>query len=594
MDRKNAPENLKWKLTDIYISHEKFEEDLKNLEQNYKIFEKFKGKLANIGDLLEFYQFSDNFEMIEEKLANYVMLNHDVDLNNNIYLEDNEKLNALFSKISMITAYVGPELSSLSNQYFEDVLKDERFKDYEYKIKSILNGREHILNKEQEEALSTVSTYANGFAEIREALAESDFKFKPVNVNGIQEELTPSTYGKFLNNKDRNIRTEAYNNVYEIYNQFSKTLSINYINFVKLANADIKLRKFNSTFDMFNNLSKIPQELFKNLIKNVEKNINLEQKYFKLLKKLTKIDDFGFQDVYQSLATEVNKKYSIDEQKEIVLEALNPLGSEYQSLLKTSYNNNWIDFCTNISKRSGGYMSGVYGVHPYVLLNDNGDYDSLSTLAHELGHAIHTYYSTKNQPYAKHEYSIFIAEIASTVNEILLNKYMIKNSNTNEEKLFYLDNYLQHFKSTVFRQTMFAEFENYAHNAIAYERILSPTILDEEYKTLLKKHFDNIVKIDDKIIHEWLRIPHFYSPYYVYKYATSFISAVYIANSILNNKNNMLEKYMTMLKSGGDGYPTEILAKAGVDLTKNDAYEYAFNDMKNVLEEAEKILNTVQ
>ena len=324
--------------------------------------------------------------------------------------------------------------------------------------------------------------------------------------------------------------------------------------------------------------------------KNVDKNINLEQKYFKLLKKSTKIEDFGFEDVYQSLSQNINKKYSIDEQKHIVLKALSPLGKEYQNLLKIAYENNWIDFCTNKNKKSGGYMLGVYGVHPYVFLNDNGDYDSLSTLAHELGHAMHTYYSSKNQPYPKHDYDIFIAEIASTVNEILLNKYMIKNAKTNEEKLFYLDSYLQHFKGTVFRQTMFAEFEDFAHKAIVNDEILSEKILNDKYTDLLKKHFANTVEIDDCIIHEWERIPHFYSPYYVYKYATSFVSAVYIANSILEGKNNMIEKYRDMLKSGSNGYPTEILAKAGIDLTKDETFEYSFNDMKKCLKEVEEIL----
>ena len=342
---------------------------------------------------------------------------------------------------------------------------------------------------------------------------------------------------------------------------------------------------------MLQDSKKIPQELFDNLLKNVNNNLNLEQKYFKLLKNTTKINDFGFQDVYQSLASNLDKKYSIEEQKKIVLNALSPLGQNYLDILKNAYKNNWIDFCTNANKRSGGYMLGVYGVHPYVLLNDTSDYDSLSTLAHELGHAMHTYYSDKNQPYTKHKYSTFIAEIASTVNEILLNKYMIKNAKTDEEKLFYLDNYLQQFKSTVFRQTMFAEFEDFAHGKIANDEILSEKILNTKYTELLNKHFGDTVKIDENIVHEWQRIPHFYSPYYVYNYATSFISAVYIANSILENKHDMLNNYMEMLKSGGNNYPTSILAKAGVDLTKDEVFDFAFNDMKKSLAQSEEILN---
>ena len=590
MDRKQATDDLKWKLSDIYENHEKFDEDLQKMNKYLAIFEKFKGKLNEADTLLEYYKTSDAFEKIEEKLFSYVHLNHDVDLNNNVYLEDEQRLNAFSTKLSKATAYIDPELAKLDDEYFENLLKDKRFKDYEYEIKGILSGRKHILSKEQEEALSIMSAFTGGFDDVRDTLTENDFKFNPVIVNGKKELLTESTYSKFIDNKNRDVRIQAYNNIYKTYKQFSKTLAINYINFVKLVNCDLKLRKYNSTFEMFSEHAKIPQELFDNLIKNVDKNLNLEQKYFKLLKKSTNIQNFGFMDVYQSLSKNLNKKYSIDEQKQTILKALMPLGNEYQELLKTAYNSNWVDYCTSNEKKSGGYMLGVYGVHPFVFLNNNNDYDSMSTMAHELGHAMHTYYSTKNQPYSKHSYNIFIAEIASTVNEILLNKYMVKHAKTDEEKLFYLDNYLQQFKGTVFRQTMFAEFEDYAHKMISNEEILSEKKLNEKYKDLLKKHFAGVVKIDENITHEWERIPHFYSPYYVYKYATSFISAVYIANSILEGKNNMLERYRSMLKSGSDGYPTEILAKAGVDLTKDETFEYSFGDMKKSLAEAEKIL----
>ena len=594
MDRKNAPESLKWDLTDIYKSHDDFDKDLEIIKEYLPIFEKFKGKLNNPDILLKYFKTTTAMNKITHKLYAYQMLNHDVDLNNDLYLEDDEKLTMIGSKISKNTAFVEPELASLDNEYFENILKDEKFKDYDLSIKSLLDQRKHILSKEQEEALSVIYSFSSGFDDVMSTMTENDFRFRPVLVNGKKEELTENTYGKFTDSRDRSVRTQAYNNLYEVYKQFSKTLAVNYINFVKLINCDLHLRKYHSTFEMLQDSKKIPQELFDNLLKNVNNNLNLEQKYFKLLKTTTKIKDFGFQDVYQSLAGKLNKKYSIDEQKKIVLNAVAPLGQNYVDMLKIAYENNWIDFCTNANKKSGGYMLGVYGVHPYVLLNDTSDYDSLSTLAHELGHAMHTYYSDKNQPYSKRKYSTFIAEIASTVNEILLNKYMIKNAKTDEEKLFYIDNYLQQFKGTVFRQTMFAEFEDFAHNKIANEEILSEKILNTKYTELLKKHFGNIVKIDENIIHEWQRIPHFYSPYYVYNYATSFISAVYIANSILENKHDMLNNYMEMLKSGGNDYPTNILSKAGIDLTKDKTFDFAFDDMKKSLTQAEEILNRLQ
>ena len=594
MDRKDAPKEYKWNLCDIYRTHKDFEKDLEKVNEYLPIVEKFKGKLNDPEALLKYYQTAEAFGRIINKLHAYVMLNHDVDLNNDLYLEDEQKLNIFSSKLSKVSSFVDPELASLNDEYFENILRDARFKDYNKDIENLLNDRKHILRKEQEEALSVMCSFANGFDDVMSTLTENDFKYKPVLINGKEKELTKSTYHRFITDKDRKVRTQAYNNLYEVYKQFSKTLAINYINFVKMINCDLKLRKYNSTFEMFQENKKIPQQLFDNLIKNINKNLILEQKYFKLLKKSTKIEDFGFQDVYQSLSKNLNKKYSISQQKDIVIKALVPLGQKYTSQLKSAYENNWIDFCINLNKKSGGYMLGVYGVHPYVFLNDNGDYDSLSTLAHELGHAMHTYFSDSSQPYTKHRYSTFIAEIASTVNEILLNKYMIKNAKTEEEKLFYIDNYLQHFKSTVFRQTMFAEFEDFAHTKVANDEILSEKILNDKYKELLKKHFADTVNIDENIIHEWQRIPHFYSPYYVYNYSTSFISAVYIANSILENKNNMLDNYMNMLKSGCDGYPTEILAKAGIDLTKDETYNYAFDDMRKTLKEAEDILNNTK
>ena len=591
MYRKESPKELKWDLSHIYENHDKYNDDLEKVNMLLSMYEKFKGQLGNKEVLLEYYKKNEELEKIYYKLASYTMLNHDVELNNNLYIEDQQKINNFVVKYSQLTAFIGPELAKLDDNYFLEILKDPRFKDYEYEIMSIIDNRKHILTAEQEQALSVVSNYSNAFSDMRQTLTENNFKFKPVTINGKKEELTSATYNRFLNNSDKKVRSQAYENMYEIYKQFSKTLSVNYINYVKLVNSDLTLRKYNSSFEKFNNSLKIPQKLFDNLIKNVDKNIILEQKYFKLLKKSTKIKDFGFEDVFQSLAKNADKKYLIDTQKLIILKALAPLGSEYENLLVTAFTKNWIDFCTDKDKKSGGYMLGVYGVHPYVFLNNNDNYSSMSTLAHELGHAMHTYYSSKYQPFSKHNYSTFIAEIASTVNEILLNKYMVKNSKTQEEKLFYLDNYLQQFKSAVFRQTMFAEFEDFAHKKIFNGEILSEKILNEKYKQLLEKHFADIVKIDDNIIHEWQRIPHFFTPYYVYNYATSFISAVYIANCILENKNDMLNRYRQMLKSGCDGYPTEILSKAGINLTKDDAYEYAFNDMKKSLKEVEQILN---
>lgn len=590
MDRNKASKEYKWDLTDIYKNLDDFYIDLENLEQNYKKYADFKGKLGDFNQIFQYFIFNEHYSKTLEKVYCYVYLNHDIDLDNSLFTSLLERINLLIANISLVSAYIEPELASLSNDYYQTLLLKNEFKDYEYKIKNILLRRKYILSEQEEIALSTTAKYSNGFSEIYEAATQSDFKFKPVIVNGKSEELTQSTYAKFIESKNSDIRAQAYNNLYEVFNQFSKTLSYNYINFVKMVSADIELRKAKSVFNYSFYSEQISEDIFNCLVKNVNNNLSLEHKYFELLKNVLKLDNFGFQDIYQTLSPNFDKTWGVDEQKTIVLNALKPLGEDYQQILTSAYSNNWIDYYANSNKKSGGYMLGVYGVHPYILLNDHGGYDSLSTLAHELGHACHTYYSNLNQPYAKHDYTTFIAEIASTVNEILLNKCMTKNATSKEEKLFYLNHYLQAFKGTVFRQTMFAEFENFAFKKAESNQLLTHEILDNEYKLLLEKHFSNIVNIDNNIIHEWLRIPHFYSPYYVFQYSTSFICAVYIANNILEGKNDMLKKYKDLISSGCNGYPTDLLNQAGLNLLNDELYKYSFNDMKNTLKEVEKLL----
>ena len=577
----------KWNLQDIYKNHIEFEGDLQKLSQNVEKFANFKGKLSNFDQLLQYFIFSEEFEKLLEKVNSYIMLNHDTNLQDEKFVKYNEELNLILFKLSNITSFVMPELSKIDNKILKELLKDKRFENYNLEIESIIENKIHTLTEKEETALSTVTKFSNGFSEVYEAITQNDFKFDDVKVDGKDMPLTQSSYSMFIESKDRIVRTTAYNNLYKVINQFARSVSINYINFTKMISSDMELRKYSSTFDMMFKSSKLPKSIFYSLIDNVNKHIDLEKQYFTLLKETLKIDDFGFQDVYQSIVKDYNKEWTVDEQQQIVKNALLPLGDEYQKLLDSAFENSWVDYYQNEHKKSGGYMLGVYGIHPFILLNDTAKYDSLSTLAHELGHAMHSYLSDSSQPYSKHQYEIFIAEIASTTNEILLNKYMLKTAKTDEEKLFYLNHYVQSFKSTVFRQTMFAEFEDFVFDKIEKDEILSPEILDEKYKELLEKHFAGIVKIDKNIIHEWLRIPHFYTPYYVFQYATSFITAVYIANSILNNKPNAVENYINILKSGGSDYPLNILNKYGIDLQSNYLYDYAFDDLKQALDEIE-------
>jgi oligoendopeptidase F len=311
--------------------------------------------------------------------------------------------------------------------------------------------------------------------------------------------------------------------------------------------------------------------------------------YFSLLKKETGINDFSFYDTYISISS-LDKKFDYETQKEIIKDALSVLGEEYQQLLQEAYDQRWIDVYPSDNKASGGYQYGSYDTHPYVFLNNTDDYHSLSTMAHELGHAMHSYYSHKYQPSQTAGYSIFVAEVASTVNEILLNRHMIKNSKNIDDKIFFIDQYIKSVKGTVFRQTMFSEFEEKLHNLTQNKETLTLERINEEYKKVLEKHFDGVVNIDENINHEWIAISHFYRPFYVYKYATSFTTANYIASSILEDKNNMKEKYFELLKSGGSDWPNEILKKVGVDLETSKPYEMLFEDLNNSIEELKRLL----
>lgn len=587
-------DNFKWNTSDIFLTRDDWDDATNDVLAQIENFKNFKEKLNNVENLLEYYQFFDVFDQNFNKIFAYAMLNKDTNTTNTQYIEDFERVNFLYGKYAEATAFVAPELAKNSDDFYNTVLLDKRFAPYKYMIAEIMESRKHILSENEEFALATVAKFSNGFDEVYSTLTNADFVFKSVKKNGKTFALTEGTYGKFLTDPCENVRLQAYNNLYKTYNSFHNTISTNYIYFVKMMTSQLKLRHQTSVFDSKFEGQKISKQIYTTLLKNVDNHINLEKEYFKLLKNQIKVEKFGFKDVYLSLSPSINKKFSYAEQKAIVQNALSPLGKEYLQVVNLAFESRWIDVYPTSNKKSGGYMLGIYNVHPYILLNNNEDFESMSTLAHELGHAMHTHYSCKTQPNSLHDYATFIAEIASTVNEILLNKYMTKTAKTPQEKLFYVSQYLQHFKSTVFRQTMFSEFEDFAIKKVENDELLSPKILDEEYESLLKKHFGGVVPIDKNIIHEWTRIPHFYTPYYVFQYATSFISAVYIANSILENKNDMQTKYINMLCRGSDGYPSDILRETGVDLTNDEIYTYSFDDMKKSLQEAKLLIKQIK
>lgn len=591
MKREQADSKYKWDLTKLYKTEEDWNIDYDYVLNNFYKLGEYKGKLNEKNKLHEFLELDRLLGEKLSKLMYYSYLSHDIDLKNSKYVEQLGLLENLEAQISSVSSFFMPEMNSYSDDYLNELIEDKNFKNNDMLFKQILLNRKHLLSEKEENISSLVESFSGGFSRVYDELTETDLTLKPIIINEKEQELTTENYSLYITNENRDVRKQAYDNLYDGFAKISHSLAMNYIYYLKSTSYDLNLRNYKSLLEETLYSQQIPEKVYYNLIYNVNNNLHLMHQYFSLLAKTKNIKDFKFYDSYLSIVNGLDKHFSIEEQYSIAKKCLSVLGEDYVKKLNHAFENNWIDVYSSNNKSSGGYNFCIYGYNPHIFLNDNGNYNSLSTLAHELGHALHSEYTNQTQCYEKANISIFIAEIASTVNEILLNKFMLKNSKTKQEKLFYLDQYVKNIKATVFRQTMFSEFEDYAHKLVENNKPISNEILNNEYKNLLIKHFGNTVQIDDKIIYEWSRISHFYRSYYVYKYATSFVCSNYIATKILQGDNIMLENYLTLLKSGNSNYPTNLLNIVGIDLTKNDVYDVLFLDLKDALSQIESLLN---
>ena len=589
MEREKASSNYKWNLEDLYKSQDDWDKDYKQLVDDVEKFESYRGKFSDKETLKQYYIFDEEFSRKFMNLYLYAFLGHDVNLKDSRYQNNLMKMSNLSSKLGQVSAYIAPEMASLDEKYLQEFMGDTAFKDYKLNFEKIIMNKQHILSEQEEKALATTTNYNEGFSDVYDTLIDTDLTYDSFIVDGKEYPMSEEKYSKYLDNDNREVRKKAYDSLYTQYKKFSRTFAKLYVYHVKMCGSDLKLRKYDSYLSASLEGAKIPSGVYYKLIEKVNENVDVIKQYYSLVKEQLKLEDFAFYDTYTTIS-ELNKEYDQETQFAIVKKALEVLGEEYQDLLQQAHDNNWMDVYPSDTKSSGGYQFGSYDTHPYVLLNNTDNYNSMSTMAHELGHAMHSYYSNKNQPYATHGYSIYVAEVASTVNEILLNRYMIENSKDNEEKIFFIDKYIKNVKATVFRQTMFSEFEEKIHSLISQDVPLGIDEIKDVYHALIEKHFGGVVNIDENIDYEWIRISHFYRPFYVYKYATSYTCANYIATCILENKNNMKEKYFELLKSGGCDWPNNILKKVGVDLETNEPYDILFNDLKRYIEELKELL----
>lgn len=581
-----------WDLTKIFKNEEEYNNSKEELKKILDEIIKYKGKIMDNSDtLLSLLELNNKLDYLIEKLYVYTFLGHYENMANVKFQKYKEEILLLVDNANSITSFITPELLSHD---FNDVLtlieSDNRLKKYKLKLERAFKYKKHVLSEKEEKLLSESSEIMRVPDEAFSALNNIDVKYGFIkDENNKKVELTSSNYSTFLSSRDRKVRKNAFKNMYEFYKNHINTISSLYIGNVK-GNAFIsKVRNYDSILDMFLFPDDVNKKLYKNLIKVTNKNTKYLKDFYRL-----KSSTLGYKlhmyDLYVNTSKMLDKKVSYEEGIEIVNKALKPLGEDYLKEFNKLLNNNSIDVYPKDKKRSGAYQWGVYGIDPYVSLNYENDIDSVSTLAHEMGHAMHSYYSDKNQEFMYAGYPIFLAEIASTVNEILLSDYLLNSTNNKDEKIYYLIEFLDKFKATVFRQVMFAEFEDIIHEKYENNESLTMDLLCDEYYKLNKKQFSPVVKIDEDIKYEWARIPHFYTSFYVYKYATGFISALLIVDK-LEHDSSFKNKYIDFLSSGNIDYPLNLLKKIDIDLSDEKVLNRAFdifNDKLELLKKLEK------
>lgn len=588
--REDIEEKYKWDLTPIYASDDEAMLDIERLTSRLEKVSLYKGSLGDKDKCLEFLDEEQATSRIFDRLGVYLLLKRSEDLEKTKYIEMEDMVSTLGQKYGIATAFSDSEILSYGEDYVMSLINDSRFSDYKFGFVELLRGRKHVLNEAEETIVSMTGKAMGQYNEVFENTNVVDMKFDDaIDSKGKKRELNHDTFSLYLEDHDRVLRESAFKKLYKSYMDRVDIFTANYLGSLYADCFYSKVYKHDSVLSESLFADNIPDSLYLKLIEQVEKHTPLLHKYFKLKKKIMGVKNLEYYDLYVSIC-DYNKKFKYEEGVDVVKKAVAPLGDDYVALIDRAVSERWLDVYPNKNKDSRCYSCGLYGVHPYVLLHDTEDMESVFTLAHELGHAMHSYFSDNTQVYTLADYSIFNAEIASTTNEVLLLKYFYQNAKTKKEKIYYLDRYLKMFKSTIFRQTMFSEFEHFAHTKVENDEPLSKKILVDYYAELNKKYQGPAVKPCIEISHEWTRIPHFYRPYYVYKYSTGLISAICIASNILNGVAGAGENYRKFLSAGGSDYPTNILKMADVDLTQDEPYKIAFAEMKWALDELEKLI----
>ncbi|WP_326183081.1 oligoendopeptidase F [Bacillus sonorensis] len=582
-----------WRLEDIFPSDEAWNEEFQAVKELLPKLSEFKGRLGHSADdLYEALTYQDKVMERLGKLYTYAHMRYDQDTGNSFYQGLNDKASNLYTQAASATAYMVPEILSIQEDKLQQfLLEKEELKLYSHALEEINKERPHVLSEQEEGLLAEASDVLSSPSTTFGMLNNADMEFPEItDENGEKRQITHGNYITFLESENRDVRRDAFKAVYDTYGRFKNTLASTLSGAIKKDNFYAKVKHYQSAREAALSRNSIPEEVYDNLVSTINKHLPLLHRYVELRKKVLELDEVHMYDLYTPLVKDSGMKVTYGQAKDYMIKGLAPLGEEYTSILKEGLNNRWVDVYENKGKRSGAYSSGAYGTNPYILMNWQDNVNNLFTLVHEFGHSVHSYYTRKHQPYPYGNYSIFVAEVASTTNEALLGDYLLNTVDDEKQRLYILNHMLEGFKGTVFRQTMFAEFEHAIHVKAQEGEPLTPELLTSIYYDLNKKYFGENIEIDTEIGLEWARIPHFYYNYYVYQYATGYSAAQALSQQILKEGKPAVDRYIDFLKAGSSDYPIEVLKKAGVDMTTSDPIEAACKKFEEQLNEMEELL----
>lgn len=591
VDRNTIEQEFKWNIDSMYESPELIKEDIDRVNVLIEELKSYKGKLADSKEnLYKVLNDSEKASRILQNLYVYTHMKQHEDTRKNENQARATKTEMLSTELSMATSYMVPEIIAMDENKLKEYLSDEKLSFYKKYIDEILREKPHTLTEKEEEILAAASELSGVAENVYEMFSFADLKFPEIKgEDGNYVRVTHGNYSAFLKSKNARVRKDAFDAVYKTYGEYKNTFASTLYGGIKSEIFYSKMRNYKSAIESSLFQDDISVDVYNNLIDAVDESLDVLNKYVDIRKKYLNLDEMHMYDLYVPITSDFDMKVTYEEAQDIILKALKPLGEEYLSVVKKAFSERWIDVYENEGKQGGAYSWGSYDSSPYILMSYKDDLNSLFTLIHELGHSMHSYYSRSNQEYLYSSYKIFVAEVASTLNELLLVNYLLDNADSEEEKIYLLNYYLEQFRTTVYRQTMFAEFEKITHERVEGGEPLTAKEFTDIYYDLNKKYYGKSCVVDEEIGLEWARIPHFYSNFYVYKYATGFSAASALSEKILNEGESAVEKYLEFLKSGGSEYPLNQLRAAGVDMEKKESIEKALAVFKELVDELEKI-----